>query len=93
MDWNNRFCSRAKDCFESSRIHCISLIVYIDENRPGSHIEHGIGGGDERQRWNKNFIARSNAERMQDQVKCCGAGPDSDRIVGFMAETPRVKGR
>ena len=38
----------------------------IDEDRPCSYVEHAISGGDERQRWNKNFIAWSDAERVQD---------------------------
>src|ERR1700688_1220979 len=45
----------------------------IDEDRPCSYIEHAIGGCDERQRWNKNFIARPDAKRVQDQMESRGA--------------------
>jgi len=42
----------------------------IDEHGPRSDVEHGIGRGNERERWNEDFITGADAERMQDEVKC-----------------------
>ena len=63
---------------------------YIDEHRPGSHIQHAVCSGDERKRWNKNLIARPDAKCMQDQVEGCRAGADCDRVLGFMHASERL---
>ena len=81
MNWNNGFCPRAENSFESGRIHRVSLLLYIDEYRPGSTVGDGLGCSHECIRDGDDFIPRSNAAGQKRQPECFRSTANADGVA------------
>jgi len=54
----------------------------VGEAHPGIRVQHGIRGGDERQRGDDHLVSRSDPERQARQVERLGRVGDGQRVPG-----------
>ena len=72
----------ARECFfKKRRVHCVSALIDVDEDRAGAGVSDRFGRGHKGIGHGNDLIARSNPASEQGQPKCLRPAADANRML------------